>query len=324
MAVTPNGKSAYVANSADNTVSQYSIDPTTGVLSPKSPATVATGSLPNSLAVTPDGKSAYVVNESGNTVSQYSINPSTGQLTPMSPATVATGSLPQAVAVTPNSKSAYVTNANDGTVSQYSIDSGTGALSAKSPATVAAGNTPEALAVIPDGRSAYLGNVGDNTLSQYSIDPTTGVLSPKSPATVATGGGPEALAVAPFGDVSVTLSAPSSLKSGSQLTYAIKVRNAGPSSAWQVKLKDSLPFGAQFQSLSATSGHCTAPKPGSNGGRVACRLGTIRRSSSVEVRVVVTVTADEGTITDGATASTITPDTLLSNNKDHVNTRVAK
>ena len=45
VAVTPDGKSAYVTNDA-TTVSQYSVDPLTGALSPKTPATVATGVNP--------------------------------------------------------------------------------------------------------------------------------------------------------------------------------------------------------------------------------------------------------------------------------------
>ncbi len=68
VAVIPDGNRAYVANSADNTVSQYSLDPSTGVLSPKSPATVATRSGPTAIAVTPNGRSAYVVDEGDSVV----------------------------------------------------------------------------------------------------------------------------------------------------------------------------------------------------------------------------------------------------------------
>ena len=45
VALTPNGKSAYVPN-ADGTVSEYNIDPSSGVLSPKTPASVAAGAAP--------------------------------------------------------------------------------------------------------------------------------------------------------------------------------------------------------------------------------------------------------------------------------------
>ena len=104
MAVTPDGKSAYVTNfifskkkirrDGKGTISQYSIDPATGKLRPKSPATVPTGHQVEAIAITPDGRSAYVPSETANTVWQYSIDPATGKLSPKSPATVAAGTRP--------------------------------------------------------------------------------------------------------------------------------------------------------------------------------------------------------------------------------------
>jgi DNA-binding beta-propeller fold protein YncE len=202
--VTPDGKSAYVANLLDDTVSQYSIDPSSGALSPKSPATVASPS-PSQLAVTPDGKSAYVSNvlslHAPGSISQYSIDSATGRLSPKTPARAAAGEIPATLAVTPDGKSLYAANAGDDTVSQYSIDPSSGALSPKSPASVPAGAVPDAVAVTPDGRSAYATNAGADTVSQYNVDPLSGRLSPKSPASVASGIGPSPdIAVSPDGE----------------------------------------------------------------------------------------------------------------------------
>ncbi len=203
VAVTHDGRSAYVTNVASATVSQYSIDPLTGALSPKTPASVAAGSSPSGVAVTHDGRSAYVVNDPGiqlnGTVSQYSIDPLTGALSPKTPASVPTGRAPQGVAVTPDGKSVYVTNTAASTVSQYSIDQVSGALSPKAPASVVAGSVPLAVAVTPDGKSAYVSNFGGDTLSQYSIDSLSGALSPKTPASVPGGSFPLAVAVTPDG-----------------------------------------------------------------------------------------------------------------------------
>ena len=149
VAVSPDGKSAYVTNLDDGTVSQYTIDPATGALSPMTPATVGAGSGPFAVAVSPDGISAYVADETGNTVSQYTIDPATGALSPMTPATVPAGGGPSGIAVSPDGKSAYVTNQLGNTVSQYAIDSATGALSPMTPATVAAGSRPIPIAVTP-------------------------------------------------------------------------------------------------------------------------------------------------------------------------------
>jgi sugar lactone lactonase YvrE len=95
--VSPDGKSVYVANAADVTVSEYDVAAATGALSAKSTATVPAGADPNGIAIAPNGKSAYVANYGNNTVSQYGVNPATGVLSPMSTATVATGNRPLAI-----------------------------------------------------------------------------------------------------------------------------------------------------------------------------------------------------------------------------------
>ena len=161
VAVSPDGKSAYVTNvgifpASMGTILQYTINPLTGALSPKTPATVTAGRYPDGIAVTSDGKNAYVTNFQDSTVSQYSIDPLTGGLSPKTPATVAAGTAPpgnaggqSGVGVTPDGKSAYVTNEFDNTVSQYDINPATGGLAPKSPGAVAAGSGPDGIAVRP-------------------------------------------------------------------------------------------------------------------------------------------------------------------------------
>ena len=91
-----------------HTVSQYDVG-AGGALSPKSPATVATGAGPRGVAVSPDGRSVYVANSGSDSVSQYDVGAG-GALSPKSPATVATGGDPRGVAVSPDGGSAYVAN----------------------------------------------------------------------------------------------------------------------------------------------------------------------------------------------------------------------
>ena len=69
MAVTPNSKFAYVANFFDGTVSGYSVDPKTGVLT-QVPASPPTGSMPRSVAVDITGQFVYVTNSGSNNVSR--------------------------------------------------------------------------------------------------------------------------------------------------------------------------------------------------------------------------------------------------------------
>ena len=109
-------------------------------------------------------------------------------------------------------------------------------------------------------------------------------------------------------------SAPTSVKSGSDLTYTITVSNAGPSSAWQVVLRDELPFGTQFLKASPGGAQCAAPRAGTKGGTLVCKLGTIKSgktAGSQRVQVKITASANQGVITDTARVLGVTPDPLV-------------
>jgi len=51
--MSPDGTSVYVTNTDDNNISQYDVDPATGTLQLKAPATVAAGKFPVAIAVRP-------------------------------------------------------------------------------------------------------------------------------------------------------------------------------------------------------------------------------------------------------------------------------
>jgi DNA-binding beta-propeller fold protein YncE len=138
IAVSPDGRSVYVTNHQDESISQYDVG-AGGRLSPKTPAAVATsGSTPGGIALSPDGKSAYVADSKGF-VLQFAIGPG-GSLSALAPAKVAAGTAPIAVAISPDGHSVYVANftgspEKNGSVSQYDIGAG-GLLSPKAPPTV--------------------------------------------------------------------------------------------------------------------------------------------------------------------------------------------
>ena len=90
MAITPDGKHAYVTNdSADGTVSV--ITTATGAVS----APITVGTLPDGVAITPDGKHAYVTNYVDGTVSV--ITTATGAVS----APITVGKVPDGVAICP-------------------------------------------------------------------------------------------------------------------------------------------------------------------------------------------------------------------------------
>jgi 6-phosphogluconolactonase (cycloisomerase 2 family) len=105
VAVSPNGRFAYVAISSDagiGAVSAYTINATTGALTPVPGSPFAAGLAPTSVAVSPNGRFAYVTNSdfTANDVSAYTINASTGALTPVPGSPFAAGFFPISVTTT--------------------------------------------------------------------------------------------------------------------------------------------------------------------------------------------------------------------------------
>jgi len=87
VAVDPSGKFAYAANqgegccSANDGVSMYTINSSTGALTSIGLMNGNAGWCPTSLAMDPSGKFAYVANLCSNDISMYMINATTGALT---------------------------------------------------------------------------------------------------------------------------------------------------------------------------------------------------------------------------------------------------
>ena len=135
VAITPDGKHAYVSNAFDGTVSV--ITTATGAVS----APITVGTLPIGVAITPDGKHAYVSNATDGTVSV--ITTATGAVS----APITVGHSPGDVAITPNGKQVYVANYADTIVSV--ITTATGAV-----APITVGKDPDAVAICP-ARNAH-------------------------------------------------------------------------------------------------------------------------------------------------------------------------
>src|SRR4051812_24062001 len=96
VAASPDGRSLYIANLVDATVSQYDIA-ANGALAPKAPPTVPAGSFPSAIVANPDGKSVYVTNQGDRTVSQYAVG-ANGALTLPTAPTAGTGLFPTSIA----------------------------------------------------------------------------------------------------------------------------------------------------------------------------------------------------------------------------------
>jgi 6-phosphogluconolactonase (cycloisomerase 2 family) len=211
--VDPSGKFAYVTSSGDvwdidfGSIVTYSINPTTGALTPTTGGLIGTGvnGTPgyfNSMAFDPSGKFAYAADGGAfpedvfggsSSVSMYTVNSTTGALTSFG--MIATESGPNSVALDPTGKFAYVANFNSNDVSMYTIDATTGALA--SIGTIAAGTQPVSYVEDPVGNFAYVANAGSNDLSMYTINATTGALT--SMGTISAGVVPISVVVDPSG-----------------------------------------------------------------------------------------------------------------------------
>ena len=140
--IDPKGKFAYVVNSSSNNVSAYSINATTGALTPVKGSPFRAGKQPFLAAVDPTGKFLYIPNVSSNDVSGYSISPTSGALTQVkgSPFGAGKDAEPLGIAVDPAGKFGYTTNVGTFSVSAYSINAN-GALKLKG-SPVGAGSHP--------------------------------------------------------------------------------------------------------------------------------------------------------------------------------------
>jgi uncharacterized repeat protein (TIGR01451 family) len=124
----------------------------------------------------------------------------------------------------------------------------------------------------------------------------------------------------PGADLSIAKTAsPSPVGTGGVLTYSITVNNAGPNTAQNVVVTDSLPGGTSFLSCSTSQGTCSL-----SGINVTANLGDIPSPGLATVTIQVTVTAQgPSSITNTAFVTSSTPDTNTANNIASVATIVA-
>jgi YVTN family beta-propeller protein len=177
IAITPDGKRAYVTNFESESVSV--IDTVSGA----AVTTIAVGLHPRGVAINPDGTRAYVANEGSNSVSV--IDTASNETVGL-PITV--GAEPLGIAITPDGTRAYVANWSPGSVSV--IDT---ASNETVGLPIPVGSNPVAVAITPDGTRAYVTNRGSDSVS--AIDTASGAVA--TPITV--GDGPMGVAITPDG-----------------------------------------------------------------------------------------------------------------------------
>ena len=184
LATDPGGDFLY-ATAVSGNLLVFSIDPSTGALTPRSGVNgLAAG---GGALVTPNGRNLYYTTPSG--IYEFAIDAASGALAPLAGSPVAYHIVPGPAAVDPAGKFVYVTNADPSVttgaqVSAWSIDQATGELSSIV-LPVAATTAGPQLGVTVDGSGTFAivtTAVGSGTdpscFNVFAIDAGTGALTP--------------------------------------------------------------------------------------------------------------------------------------------------
>jgi len=179
VAISASGNFAYVANSLSNSVSVFSINAITGVLTPIVGSPFATGINPYCVALSPDDLYAYVVNKTDNTISVFAIDSITGALTVISGSPYATGASPYFVVVSPDGNMVYAVNQGSANMSAFLRNITTGTLAPIAGSPFATGNSPFSVHVSPDSAHVFVNNENGASISvfQTSTEPTFNLIS---------------------------------------------------------------------------------------------------------------------------------------------------
>ena len=164
----------FVAALGDSSVSSFSIDLATGLLTANG-GTTPTGGTPAAMLLAPSGTEMFIANSGTNNISAYTVK-SDGTLTAAS-GTTGTGMTPLAMSMDSAGKFLFVANQGlqvdptSGTVSVFSVQGTTLTEVPGSPFIVgglslASGPGPAGLAVTPDGKYLYVSSQFDSTYHQ--------------------------------------------------------------------------------------------------------------------------------------------------------------
>lgn len=110
--------------------------------------------------------------------------------------------------------------------------------------------------------------------------------------------------------------APDPITAGSNLMYTVTVSNAGPDTATGVTVSDTLPAGVTFVSSTPSQGSCTGTTTQS------CNLGDIANAGSATIALVVTPINGNSALSNTATVTALTVDSVAGNNSATATTAV--
>ena len=164
LALSPDGKFAYSANSGSGNLTIFNVGATTGALTPAS-TFVPAGTHPHLIAVE-SGQSAYVVTSFG--IDAYALDPATGGFSD----SIGLGVRPGALVLDVYGRFAFAIR--NGTVETYWTFIGPGAITGPVGTPPAVGVNASSLAVHPSGLFVYVANADPSGTIQEFVVKTTG------------------------------------------------------------------------------------------------------------------------------------------------------
>jgi 6-phosphogluconolactonase (cycloisomerase 2 family) len=202
-------KFLYSTDFANNLVYEYLIDASTGIITPTTQVSIATGSGPGRVVSDQGGYRLYVADTGSKELSAYFINRDNGSLQAVPGSPFAVPGYPAGVAVHPSGDYVYVTT-GENYVAAFAVQSD-GSLVTVSGSPFKTQDDPVAIVVAHEGDYVYVSDLptsGGPYVDAYVVDKSTGALTPVAGEPYIppgnTSGGPECaagtdLAVEPTG-----------------------------------------------------------------------------------------------------------------------------
>lgn len=145
--VTPDGKFVVVVNQGSNNLSVFSLDATTGALTPVRGSPFPSGPQPGPMAIDPSGKFVLVADSGNNELTPYTID-SAGSLTAGTAVPLGEKNIQTAIAVDPAGKFVFAAVFNQ-KVAGFHLDPGTGSLTPMSGSPFAGGFVATDMVFVP-------------------------------------------------------------------------------------------------------------------------------------------------------------------------------
>ncbi len=197
LAMDKAGSYLYVGNSVSNDISVFSINSSTGALTPVaqlSGATAQIGTTPLNMALSPSGSFLYVTVQAG--LGYVEVFPvSKGVIGRPKVGPFQTGNSPFGLTIDSGGKYLYTANTGDSSISEFTISSSDGSLTALQNSPI--GQTyisPVALLIDKSGKYLYVANQGSTNLSAYTIG-SDGALTVLSTSPFGTGSNPSFISI---------------------------------------------------------------------------------------------------------------------------------